>query len=311
MDALLLDPPAAGGVSEVFAAALLAWWEDGPRAERDRLPWRRLRDPWAVLLSEVMLAQTQAGRVAERFPSLLARFPDAGAMADAGAGEVLRAWSGLGYNRRAASLHRLATVVLARHGGELPRSLEELLGLPGVGPYTARAVLAFAYGDPVGVVDTNIGRVLARAVAGRPLATGEAQHLADSLVPAGLGREWNLALMDLGSLVCRARAPRCSTCPIGAARACRWRARSEEGAEGADPAVGSARTSTRQGRFAGSDRQLRGRLLGAACAGSLRRSEIAQVAGCPDDPERASRIVERLVTEGLLVERRPGRFTLP
>src|SRR5690606_8002088 len=135
----------------------LDWW-----AARARdLPWRATRDPWAVLVCEVMAQQTQAARVAQRWGPFLAQFPTAAACASAPVAEVIRAWHGMGYNRRAVNLHRCATVVVARHGGRLPADLGALLALPGIGPYTARAVLAFAYERDVGVLDTNTARVLA------------------------------------------------------------------------------------------------------------------------------------------------------
>lgn len=296
--------------------ALLAWWS-AARAARDALPWRSTRDPWAVLVSETMLAQTQAARVAARYPELIARFPDPATLAAAPLGELLRSWSGLGYPRRAAALHAAATAIVARHGGAVPGRLDPLLALPGVGEYTARAVLAFAFGAPAGVVDTNVGRVLARAVAGRPLRRPEAQRLADSLTaaaPAG-PRDWNLALMDFGALVCRARSPGCEGCPLRPAAACAWRR--ERGAAGArsvagtDPAAGSAAVSTRQTRFRGSDREGRGRLLAAACAGPVGASFVAAAAGWPDDQERAARVAAALVGEGLLVAGGDGSLRLP
>jgi len=189
-----------------------------------------------VLLSETMLAQTQAGRVAARYPALLEGFPTPAALAAAPLGELLRAWSGLGYPRRAAALHAAARAIVERHGGAVPATLGELLALPGIGPYTARAVLAFAFGRPVGVLDTNVGRVLARAWAGRRLARSAAQQHADALTAAAplAPREWNLAVMDFGALVCRAR-PACPGCPVRAAGACAWM-----GAASATPAPAAA-----------------------------------------------------------------------
>lgn len=299
-------PPVPGAPGTTGRAeALLAWWATA-RTERDRLPWRALRDPWAVLLSETMLVQTQAVRVAERFPVLLERFPTPAACAAAPLGEVLRAWSGLGYNRRAAWLHEAARRITDDHGGRVPERLEDLLALPGVGAYTARAVLAFAHGHDVGVVDTNIGRVLARAVGGRRLSPGDAQAIADALVVRGRAREWNLALMDLGSLVCTAGRPDCAACPLGAGW-CAWRTDPSAG----DPAVGSAATSRTQARFAGSDREGRGRLIRAALAGPIEPGALAAAAGWPDDPARAARVASDLQVDGLLVADASGRLALP
>jgi len=211
---------------------LLGWF-----AERGRdLPWRETRDPWAILVSESMLQQTQVARVIERWPRFLERFPTPTACADRPVGDVIDEWAGLGYNRRAVSLHRAAAAMRDQHEGAVPSELDELLALPGIGPYTARAVRAFAFELDDGVVDTNIGRVLAR-VAGRRLTPREAQLLADELVPAGHGWEWNQAIMELGALVCRP-TPSCDECPVQGD--CSWRG------EGSDPATGSAAVSKGQ-----------------------------------------------------------------
>ncbi|MGH3441697.1 MAG: A/G-specific adenine glycosylase, partial [Nitriliruptorales bacterium] len=167
-----------------------------------------------------MLQQTQVSRVAARYLAFLDAFPTATRCAEAPAAAVIRLWDGLGYNRRARNLHRAAAHLAERHGGRVPDDLDALLALPGVGPYTARAVLSFAFERDVGVVETNIGRVLARAVAGESLSSGGAQRLADDLVPPGRSRAWNLALMDLGAEVCRKRDPRCHACPV--ASTCAW-----------------------------------------------------------------------------------------
>jgi A/G-specific adenine glycosylase len=271
--------------------ALLEW----STATRRDLPWRRTRDPWAVLVSELMLQQTQVARVAPRYAAFLARFPTPAACAAAPVADVVRAWAGLGYNRRAVSLHRLAAAVVAEHGGRLPGDLDALLALPGVGPYTARAVLAFAFEADVGVLDTNAGRVLART-AGRPLARREAQQRADALVPIGEGWAWNQAVLDLGATVCTARAPRCAGCPV--AHACGWHL---GGRAGADPAVGSAGVGRRQAAFAGSDRQGRGRLVDALRRGPVAWDDVPAAAGWPGDPGRARRVAATLVADGLAV----------
>jgi A/G-specific adenine glycosylase len=277
------------GADESFTGAVSTWWASA-RTARDDLPWRATRDGWAVLVSELMLAQTQVVRVAERFGAFLERFPTPRSCASAELGDVVRAWSGLGYNRRALALHRAAHAIVERHGGSVPFELDDLLALPGVGPYTARAVRAFAYDAGGGVVDVNIARVVSRAVVGRVLAPSEAQATADRLAEGHSPREWNLALMDFGSLVCRARAPRCGSCP--AAEGCRWRASGDD-----DP--GAARS--RQSPFAGSDRQGRGRILKFACSEEIPIDDVAGVAGWPDDPDRAALVAGALVREGLLV----------
>jgi A/G-specific adenine glycosylase len=275
--------------------ALLAW---SATTRRD-LPWRRTRDPWAILVSELMLQQTQVARVIPRYHAFLARFPDAAACAAVPAGAVVQAWAGLGYNRRAINLHRSAVAIVDRHGGRLPTTVDELLALPGIGPYTARAVLAFAFGAPAAVVDTNAARVLARAVAGRRLTAGEAQVLADGLVPPGLSWTWNQAVLDLGATVCTSRSPRCDTCPLAAADRCAW---VEAGRRDRDPALGSAGTSGRQSTFAGSDRQGRGRLVEALRRGPVPHERVARESGWPSDPGRAARVAAGLVAEGLAVD---------
>ena len=154
-------------------------WASG---RREDLPWRRTRDPWAVLVSELMLQQTQVSRVVPRFAQFLERFPTVAVCASAGVGAVVEEWAGLGYNRRAVNLHRAAVQVVELHGGDFPDQLDALLALPGVGPYTARAVLAFAFEHDAAVVDTNVGRVLARQ-AGERLTASIAQTLADNMSP--------------------------------------------------------------------------------------------------------------------------------
>jgi A/G-specific adenine glycosylase len=276
-----------------MTSALLTWAD----ANRRELPWRQTRDPWAVLVSELMLQQTQVSRVATRWSAFLEAFPTVEACAAAPAAEVVRAWAGLGYNRRAIYLHRAAQLVAAGHAGRFPDRLEALLALPGIGPYTARAVLAFAFERDVGVVDTNAARVLARAVAGRPLRGAEVQALADQLVPQGQGWRWNQAMLDLGATVCTARAPACAACPL--ATGCVWARRG-----GSDPAVGSAGTSGRQSRFSGSDRQGRGRLVDALRRGPLvvaDETAVAVACGWADDPERGARVAAGLVADGLAV----------
>ena len=267
------------------SADVLGWWAG---AMRD-LPWRRTRDPWAGLVAGVMLQQTQVDRVVPKWHAFLGRFPDPAACAAAPVGAVVEAWAGLGYNRRGVALHRCARVVVDEHGGRLPDDLPALLALPGIGPYTARAVLAFAGEADVAVVDTNVARVLARQ-AGRRLRPAEVQDVADGLVPDGRGWAWNQAMLDLGATVCGARRPRCADCPV--ASTCVWR-----GGPAPDPAVGSAGVAGRQSRFEGSDRQGRDRLVDALRRGPV--ADVAAAAGWPHDPDRAARVAEGLVADGL------------
>jgi A/G-specific adenine glycosylase len=249
-----------------------------------------------------MLQQTQAARVVEPYRAFVARFPDPSACAAAPVGDVLRAWAGLGYNRRAARLHAAAAVMVQRHGGAVPDSLEELLALPGIGPYTARAVLAFAFERHVAVVDVNVARVLARAVAGCALTPAAAQALADDLVPEGRTWSWNQALLEHGAMRCTARVPRCGDCRL--ARCCAW---GRAGRPEPDP----ARRPRRQGRFEGSDRQGRGRLLATLLDGPVPRSALAGACGWPDDPARAEQMAHRLVEEGLARRDRNGVLRVP
>ena len=256
------------------------------------LPWRRVRDPWAILVAEVMLQQTQTLRVIPKWEAFLAAFPTPAACADAPLGDVLRLWQGLGYPRRARNLHLAAQSIAADHDGAVPDRLETLLALPGVGGYTARAVLAFAYERDVAVVDTNIARVLART-AGTRLTPKGAQAAADALVPRGEGWAWNQVLMDLGATICRP-TPICDACPI--VSTCSWQ---RNGRPAPDPAIGSAGVSGKQARFEGSDRQARGKVLAALVDGAAPASRFEQ------------RILAGLVADRLVVVDPDGLARLP
>ena len=282
--------------------ALHGW---GRMTLRD-LPWRRTRDAWAVLVSEAMLQQTQVARVVERFAPFLERFPTPAASAAAPLADVLGEWAGLGYYRRARDLHRAATVMVERHEGRVPATLDELRALPGVGPYTARAVLALALEQDHGVVDTNVARVLARAFSGAPMTATATQWLADRLVPPGSAWLHNQTMLDLGATVCTARAPRCDVCPLHAG--CAWRrAGGGTGPDGLaaadappDPARTTAGTSRPQAPFVGSDRQGRGRLIAAigASASGVAEEELDAVTGW-GDVVRSRRVADGLVADGL------------
>jgi A/G-specific adenine glycosylase len=213
-------------------------------------------------------------------------WPTPSACAAAPRADVVRAWAGLGYDRRALSLHRCAEAIVAEHDGHVPDDLARLVELPGVGPYTARAVLAFAFGRDVAVVDTNVARVLLRSQVGKPMPLRDVQALADALVPPGDGWSWNQALLDLGATVCTARRPRCDECVW--AGTCAWRRTG-----GTDPWI-----AVRQSRFEGSDRQGRGRLLAALRIGPVEISDLARVCGWPDDPRRARQVAEGVVRDG-------------
>lgn len=248
------------------------------------LPWRGETDPYRLLVSEVMLQQTQAGRVAPIYERFLARFPTVDLLARSNPADVLRAWEDLGYNRRALFLWRAARAVVDR--GAFPGTVEDLLELPGVGPYTARAVASFAFGADVAAVDANVARVVTRAHGG----AGNVQELADSLVPRGRAAEWNQAMIDLGAEVCRARSPRCALCPLQSL--CRW--------SGADAPSGKSADTP----FVQTNRYARGRIVRA-----LRSQRTATLAAltrmCELSDERVQRALDGLMRDGLV--RRSGR----
>lgn len=245
-----------------------------------------------MLVSEVMLQQTQAQRVAPRYERFVASWPDPVSCAAAPLGELLAVWQGLGYPRRCRNLHEAAKTVVDRHGGELPSTLDELVALPGVGDYTARAVLAFAFCRDVGPVDTNVSRVLSRW-AGEPLGRTQAQARADAAVPPGRSWEWNQSMMDLGATICTSRSPKCGACPVR--EQCAWR-----GGPDGDPAPRSAGASRPQSRFAGSDRQARGHLMRALVESPVREDAVAAAMGLAHDAPRATALLDSLRADGLV-----------
>jgi A/G-specific adenine glycosylase len=271
---------------------------------RHALPWRLTRDPYAVLVSEVMLQQTQVDRVLPYYTTWLERWPGAGALAREPLAEVIRAWSGLGYNRRALSLHRAAEFCAGRYAGFVPLSIPALCELPGVGEYTANAVACFAGEKAVPVVETNVGRVLARLCGGvampRDTTPATLRQFAVGLLPRGMAaRNHNLALMDFGALVCTAKSPACDACPFRTA--CRWRRLGHP--EGSAP--------PRQAPpFESTARFARGRIIEALRATSVMTTE-ALAEGLP--PHHAARILtylEALARDGL-VECEDGAWRLP
>jgi A/G-specific adenine glycosylase len=277
--------------------AVLTWYADEARD----FPWRGTFDPYAVLVSEVMLQQTQASRVAERFGRFLDRFPDPSALAAATTAAVLAEWSGLGYNRRALAL-RSAAIAVVRDGW--PRDVAGLERLPGVGPYTARAVASLAFGVPVGVVDTNVRRWLLRRFGG-PDLPGALQAQADALAAPGRGPEvaaWTHASMEIGAAVCRSRAPRCDICPVAAGCPSRG--------------VAAVVPVSRQPQLHGSDRAYRGALLRDLAAAprhqlSERRARAALERGAgrigpPLTDDGWERIVAGLERDGLAHRARGG-----
>lgn len=280
------------------ADELLAWYD---RAQRD-LPWRRRGvSAWQILVSEFMLQQTPVARVEPIWLDWVARWPTPSATAAASAADVLRAWGKLGYPRRAKRLHECATAIATEHGDVVPDDVETLLTLPGVGAYTARAVACFAYGKRVPVVDTNVRRVVARVVHGRADSPASVRDLADveALLPDDdRAPRFSVAVMELGATVCTARSPRCGLCPLGS---CAWRA------AGFPPAAEPAR---RPQRYAGTDRQVRGRLLDVlrARAAPVPRADL-DVVWLTDTVQR-DRALLSLLTDGLVEQTADGRFAL-
>jgi A/G-specific adenine glycosylase len=268
-----LGPPvgdlqaAAGELHPLPAGELQAAVLDWYRAEGRVFDFRTTRDPYAILVSETMAQQTQIARVVGYWRAFLTAFPTFEALAGSRTAEVLRAWQGLGYDRRALNLQRCARIVVAEFGGKLPSEVAVLERLPGIGPYTARAVAALAFDRPVGAVDVNVRRVLSRVVAGRDAASmteSAVQAVADSMVPSDRPGEWTHALMDVGATFCRARAPRCEACP--ARKWCRYA--QAPGAEPSDASAGITKRAKRPGPvrggavpFPSTSRWLRGRIL--------------------------------------------------
>ena len=285
-----------------FADTVLDWYDT---AARD-LPWRRPGvSAWAVLVSEIMLQQTPVNRVLPAYEAWLARWPAPADCAAAPSGEAVLMWGRLGYPRRALRLHEAAQAIVDRHGGVVPAELDELLALPGVGAYTACAVASFAYGRRHPVVDTNVRRVVARAVLGQgdagPPSTARDLAAVAALLPADPARaaRFGVASMELGALVCTARTPRCADCPVVAS--CAWRA------AGSPPYEGPVK---RPQRFAGTDRQVRGLLMDV-----LRAAEGPVPAAALDavwslDAQRA-RALDGLVADGLVDPLPDGTFALP
>jgi A/G-specific adenine glycosylase len=285
-----------------IVGAVLAWYAEAARV----LPWREpTATPWAVLVSEIMLQQTPVGRVLPAYAAWVARWPTPAALGAATAGDAVRAWGRLGYPRRALRLHEAATAIVARHGGAVPHDMAALRALPGVGDYTAAAVAAFAFRQRHVVLDTNVRRVLARAMTGAAGAAASVtvaeRRVAHEILPADDERAATLsaALMELGALVCRARAPECASCPL--ATWCTWRL------AGYPAATGPAR---RTQRYEGTDRQARGVVLAMlrAQAGPVRRSQLRTA--WADDVQLA-RVIDGLVADGLLDPLPRARFQLP
>nr|WP_309146912.1 A/G-specific adenine glycosylase [Curtobacterium sp. MCPF17_011] len=274
-----------------MSSPLLAWY----RREARDLPWRRVGFPaWGTLVSEIMLQQTQVARVVPRLEAWLTRWPTPADLAASPPADAVRAWDRLGYPRRALALHAAATVIAERHGNVVPRDVDDLLALPGIGDYTARAVAVFAYGDRHPVVDVNVRRVLARAVLGQgepgPAKAKQDLPLMEATLPADRddAAATNAAVMELGALVCVARSPACDACPI--ADRCAWRAAGYPDHDGPRAA--------KQSRFAGSDRQVRGMIMA-----ELRASDVpvspAEITMVWPDADQRDRALASLLRDGL------------
>lgn len=286
-----------------LADRIAEWFSAGHRD----LPWRREGfGAWGVLVSEFMLQQTPVARVIPRLEAWLERWPTPADLAAVPPGEAVRAWDRLGYPRRALALHGAATAITERHGGVVPADVEALLALPGVGPYTARAVAAFAYGVRTPVVDVNTRRVLARGIEGRaaagPARTRHELALMESLLPADPARARlvNAGTMELGQTICLNRTPQCAECPV--ADLCAWRA------AGYPPYEGPA--APRQKRYEGSDRQVRGLILR-----DLRASDTPVpadvVASLWPDAAQLDRALTGLLRDGLAIGNPSAGYTLP
>lgn len=307
------DGPARAASPEL-RAAILDWY-----AARGReLAFRGATDPWAILVSEAMAQQTQAARAAEYWTRFLAEFPTVDALAGATPAAVLRAWRGLGYNRRALALRAAAIAIVRDHGGVVPNDLDALRRLPGVGPYTARAVAALAFGRAVGAVDVNVRRVLSRAVGGAigSMTPAELQAVADASVPLDEPGTWTHALMDVGATFCGPRIPRCAPCPAQAACAfARERAGELVAAPARPRSAAQPRTAARAGArerqapFETTSRWLRGRLLDLLRDAPGEAWARIPIALGPHDAAAISGTVDRLTLEGL-AERHPQDPTL-
>lgn len=280
---------------------VLAWYAAHQRA----LPWRDdARTPWGVLVSEVMLQQTPVSRVLPVWREWMERWPTPGDLAAASPADVIRAWGRLGYPRRALRLQTAAVAMVQGHDGEVPDDMDDLRALPGIGDYTAAAVAVFAFGRRHAVLDTNVRRVLARAVSGRERApsntTKAEREIADEVLPAdGDAPTWSVAVMELGALVCTARTPECGACPIAAH--CAW-ARAGRPANGGPPPRAQA--------WHGTDRQARGRLM-AALRDAVGPLDPGDLVSRWDDDVQRGRALTSLLADGLLERLEDGRVALP
>jgi A/G-specific adenine glycosylase len=294
-----------------YTEPVLDWYAGHARD----LPWRAPgTTPWSVLVSEIMLQQTPVARVLPAHASWLARWPTPAALAAEPPGEAIRQWGRLGYPRRALRLYETATILVTRHGGVVPADHKTLLSLPGIGSYTAAAVASFAFGQRHAVLDTNVRRVLARLIAGRPQPPGAPSvaetALAESLLPAepAVAARWSVAVMELGALVCTAASPRCGACPV--ARDCAWLAAGQTGLAAGQTGRPPEAARRRAQRYDGTDRQCRGRLLAVLrdSGTPVGRTDFDAMWA---DQVQLARALDGLVADGL-VDPQPGnRYALP
>ncbi len=283
----------------LFQDSLFDWY----RRNKRPLPWRGgkrhgQRDPYSIFVSEIMLQQTQVDRVIPYYKKWMLRWPTVGHLARARRATIIKAWAGLGYNRRAVYLHTAARQVVSEFGGVFPSVEEALMQLPGVGCYTARAIRAFAYGEDVGVLDTNTKRVLLRVFQGRsrlnPTNEQQLLHFADEVVPHTKGDEWNQAMMDFGALVCTAERPLCSLCPLSAR--CKWY-------KDGQPDDEDVRLPRKKKPFTKTDRYFRGRIVDRLRISSISISALYQDFHTTykfSDKTRFDRLLRDLHQEGLI-----------
>lgn len=285
-----------------LVAPICSWYDEHARD----LPWRRPEaTPWSVMVSEFMLQQTPVSRVLPVHEAWLERWPTPADLAGVPSGEAVRAWGRLGYPRRALRLHAAATAIVEEHGGEVPSEYDDLRALPGIGDYTAAAIAAFGFGRRQVVLDTNVRRVLARAVGGQELpavsVTRGERDRAAALLPEDEAEaaHWSVAVMELGALVCTAAAPACTRCPL--AESCAWHGAGRPAYDGPPRKVQT---------YAGTDRQVRGRLLGVLrdSDAPVHRSRLDAVW---DDDVQRQRALASLIEDGLVTAVGHERYTLP
>ena len=291
------------GHAQAISHTLMAWFDDNARD----LPWREVdRDPWGVLVSEVMLQQTPVSRVEPIWREWMQLWPTPAAMAAASPADVLTKWDRLGYPRRALWLRECATVITNEHAGAVPSTYNELIALPGIGDYTASAVLAFAFKQRAIVLDTNVRRVISRIEFGHALPrtsapTAVERAAADALWPTADTQAAHaaIAFMEFGSLICQARTPQCERCPVS--QDCAWLTAGKPAPD---------KQPKKQAKFEGSDRQVRGRVLALLRANATASTEQL-LAHAEVDEARLSLVVQGLIADGLLEQPSPSIYSLP